>query len=64
MRRRFGIILCAEKDSLEVEFAPKSKTNPIGVAEYQLKGALPARVRGKLPTARQLEQAKRDALPR
>jgi predicted nuclease of restriction endonuclease-like (RecB) superfamily len=59
-----GIILCAEKDSLEVEFALKSKTNPIGVAEYQLKGALPARLLGKLPTAKQLEDAMRDALPR
>jgi predicted nuclease of restriction endonuclease-like (RecB) superfamily len=27
-----GVILCAEKDNLEVEFALKSKTNPIGVA--------------------------------
>jgi YhcG PDDEXK nuclease domain len=58
-----GIILCAEKDNLEVEFALKSKTNPIGVAEYQLKGALPARLRGKLPTAKQLEDAMREALP-
>jgi predicted nuclease of restriction endonuclease-like (RecB) superfamily len=58
-----GIILCAEKDNLEVEFALKSKTNPIGVAEYQLKGALPARLRGKLPTARQLEDAMREAMP-
>lgn len=59
-----GIILCAEKDNLEVEFALKSKANPIGVAEYQLKGALPARLRGKLPTAKQLEDAMRDALPK
>jgi predicted nuclease of restriction endonuclease-like (RecB) superfamily len=58
-----GIILCAEKDNLEVEFALKSKTNPIGVAAYQLKGALPARLRGKLPTAKQLEDAMREALP-
>jgi len=58
-----GIILCAEKDNLEVEFALKSKANPIGVAEYQLKGALPAKLRGKLPTARQLEDAMREALP-
>ena len=58
-----GIILCAEKDNLEVEFALKSKTNPIGVAEYQLKGALPARLRGKLPTAKQLEDAMREAIP-
>lgn len=59
-----GIILCAEKDNLEVEFALKSKANPIGVAEYQLMGALPTRLRGKLPTAKQLEDAMRDALPK
>ena len=59
-----GIILCAEKDTLEVEFALKSKTNPIGVAEYQLQAALPAKLRGKLPTAQQLEEAMRGALPR
>ena len=54
-----GIILCAEKDSLEVEFALKSKTNPIGVAEYQLQTNLPEELRGKLPTSRQLSQALR-----
>ena len=54
-----GIILCAEKDSLEVEFALKSKTNPIGVAEYQLQTTLPKELRGKLPTSRQLSQALR-----
>ncbi|MDB5827971.1 MAG: hypothetical protein JWQ73_2191 [Variovorax sp.] len=50
-----GIILCAEKDNLEVEFALKSKSNPIGVAEYQLQGQLPAEMKGKLPSARQLQ---------
>jgi predicted nuclease of restriction endonuclease-like (RecB) superfamily len=59
-----GIILCAEKDNLEVEFALKSKTNPIGVAEYQLRSALPSALRGKLPTAKQFEDGMRDALPR
>jgi len=58
-----GIILCAEKDNLEVEFALKSKSNPIGVAEYQLRSALPSALRGKLPTAKQLEDAMRHALP-
>jgi hypothetical protein len=53
----------ARKDNLEVEFALKSKANPIGVAEYQLKGTLPAKLRGKLPTARQLEEAMREAFP-
>lgn len=59
-----GIILCAQKDNLEVEFALKSKRNPIGVAEYQLKSALPVALRGKLPSAKQLEDAMREALPR
>lgn len=49
-----GIILCAEKDEVEVEFALKTKTNPIGVAEYRLQSRLPAELKGRLPTARQL----------
>ena len=52
-----GIILCAEKDNLEVEFALKSKTNPIGVAEYQRQATLPKELRGKLPTAKELGAA-------
>ncbi len=35
-RPSIGIILCAEKDDVEVEFALKTKANPIGVADYQL----------------------------
>jgi predicted nuclease of restriction endonuclease-like (RecB) superfamily len=56
-----GIILCAEKDNLEVEFALKSKSNPIGVAEYHLQGSLPADMKGKLPSARQLQEVVRTA---
>lgn len=62
-RPSIGIILCAEKDNLEVEFALKTKANPIGVAEYQLQPKLPAEFRGKLPTARQLSEAVRTVLP-
>jgi hypothetical protein len=58
-----GIILCAEKDDVEVEFALKTKNNPIGVAEYQLQARLPAEFRGRLPTAKQLADAVRAALP-
>ena len=58
-----GIILCAEKDRLEVEFALKSKSNPIGVAEYQLQPRLPAEYKGKLPSAKQLCDAIRGAVP-
>jgi predicted nuclease of restriction endonuclease-like (RecB) superfamily len=62
-RPSIGIILCAEKDDVEVEFALKSKTNPIGVAEYQLQSKLPAKFRGKLPTAKQLADVVGEVLP-
>lgn len=57
-----GIILCAEKDDVEVEFALKTKNNPIGVAEYQLQSKLPARFKGRLPSAKQLADAVRTSL--
>lgn len=62
-RPSIGIILCAEKDDVEVEFALKTKANPIGVAEYQLQGTLPPEFKGKLPTARQLADVAREFLP-
>ena len=57
-----GIILCAEKDDVEVEFALRTKANPIGVAAYQLQSRLPANMKGKLPTAKQLSDVVRSAL--
>ena len=39
-RPSIGIILCAEKDNREVEFAMKTNANPIGVAKYQLQPKL------------------------
>ncbi|MBY0575959.1 MAG: PDDEXK nuclease domain-containing protein [Gallionellaceae bacterium] len=45
-----GIILCAERDQLEVEFSLKSKANAIGVATYQLYPKLPKEYQGRLPT--------------
>lgn len=49
-----GIILCAAKDDVEVEYALRSKANPIGVAVYELQAKLPGALKGKLPTAKQL----------
>jgi predicted nuclease of restriction endonuclease-like (RecB) superfamily len=51
-----GIILCAEKDDVEVEYALRSKANPIGVAAYELQSKLPGELKGKLPTAKQLSE--------
>jgi len=58
-----GIILCAKKDDVEVEYALKTKNNPIGVAEYHLQSKLPANLKGKLPTAKQLADVVRTTLP-
>jgi predicted nuclease of restriction endonuclease-like (RecB) superfamily len=58
-----GIILCAEKDDVEVEYALRTKANPIGVAVYQLQSKLPAYLKGKLPTAKQLADVVRAVLP-
>jgi predicted nuclease of restriction endonuclease-like (RecB) superfamily len=58
-----GIILCAEKDDVEVEYALRTKANPIGVAEYRLQSKLPADLKGKLPTAKQLADIVRAVLP-
>ena len=51
-----GTILCAEKDTLEVEFSFKTRMNPIGVAEYQLVPKLPPELRGKLPSESELRE--------
>jgi len=58
-----GVILCAEKDDVEVEYALRTKQNPIGVAEYKLQSKLPADLKGRLPTARQLADVVRAAMP-
>lgn len=57
-----GIILCAEKDDIEVEFALKTKNNPIGVTEYQPQTKLPTELKGRLPSPKQLADAARTAI--
>lgn len=57
-----GITLCAEKDDVDIEYALKSKTNPIGVASYELKAKLPGELKGRLPSARQLAGVVRESL--
>ncbi len=50
-----GIILCAEKDALEVEYALRTSNKPVGVAEYQLFPILPANLSGQLPSPEELK---------
>jgi predicted nuclease of restriction endonuclease-like (RecB) superfamily len=44
-----GILLCAEKNTLEVEYALRTVNKPIGVAEYQLTKDLPQEYKKYLP---------------
>lgn len=62
-RPSIGIILCAEKDDVEVEYALRTKANPIGVAAYRLQSTLPDNLKGKLPTPKQLADVVQAALP-
>jgi hypothetical protein len=50
-----GIILCAEKNSIEVEYALSGMSNPIGVAEYIYQKQLPANLKGDLSGAVELK---------
>lgn len=50
-----GIILCAAKDSVEVDFALTNINHPIGVSEYTFSKTLPVKYRKRIPSARRLE---------
>jgi predicted nuclease of restriction endonuclease-like (RecB) superfamily len=51
-----GIILCSSKDAVEVDFALHNIAHPIGVSDYTFSKSLPAKLRNKLPGAKQLQQ--------
>jgi predicted nuclease of restriction endonuclease-like (RecB) superfamily len=50
-----GIILCADRNRVEVEYALRGIDKPVGVAEYTLTHDLPEELAGKLPDAKQIE---------
>ena len=52
-----GIILCATKDDLEVEYALKSVKHPVGVGEYQLTTKLPEKLKGVIPSEQEIKAA-------
>ena len=51
-----GIILCADKDDLVVEYALKSVKHPVGVGEYRLTTKLPAQLKGVIPSEREIKE--------
>lgn len=46
-----GILLVPHKDHLEVEYALRTASKPIGVAQYTLSKQLPNELKGKLPSS-------------
>jgi predicted nuclease of restriction endonuclease-like (RecB) superfamily len=50
-----GIILCKNKNKLEVEYALKGMSKPIGVSEFTVTQALPAELKSNLPTVEEFE---------
>ena len=51
-----GIILCTDKDSIEVEYSLLNTSQAMGVATYNLKDRLPKELEDNLPTKEELQQ--------
>ena len=50
-----GILLCADKDEIAVEYALRIVNKPIGVAKYELTHKLPKELKGELPEINELK---------
>lgn len=50
-----GIILCKNKNKLEVEYALQGMNKPIGVSEFTVTQALPPELKSTLPTVEEFE---------
>lgn len=50
-----GLILCKSKKRLIVEYALRDTSKPIGVSAYKLTKSLPKKLKGSLPTIKELE---------
>ncbi|WP_439582536.1 PDDEXK nuclease domain-containing protein [Dyadobacter bucti] len=52
-----GILLCKGKNEILAEYALKSISQPIGVADYQLSKAIPENLKSQLPDIDELENS-------
>ena len=57
-----GIILCPDKNPVEVEYAIRIQNKPIGVSEYRLTKELPEKLIGKLPTVKDIKRIIEDEI--
>ena len=51
-----GLLLCRSKNKVVAEYALRTNTQPLGVAEYQLLESLPAELQTSLPSIEQIER--------
>jgi predicted nuclease of restriction endonuclease-like (RecB) superfamily len=51
-----GMLLCKSKNKVVAEYALRDKSQPLGVAEYQLVESLPPELQTSLPSIEQLER--------
>lgn len=50
-----GLLLCRDKNNIEVEFALRDMNKPMGVSEYTLVETLPDNLKGALPSVEEIE---------
>jgi hypothetical protein len=50
-----GLILCQDENRLVAEYALKGVNKAIGISEYRLTRALPARLKSSLPSIQEIE---------
>jgi predicted nuclease of restriction endonuclease-like (RecB) superfamily len=50
-----GLILCQDRNQIVAEYALRGVDKPIGISEYELTRALPAKLRSSLPTVEEIE---------
>jgi predicted nuclease of restriction endonuclease-like (RecB) superfamily len=51
-----GMLLCRDKNNIEVEFALRDINKPIGVSEFELTEILPDNLKSSLPTVQEIEE--------
>jgi predicted nuclease of restriction endonuclease-like (RecB) superfamily len=51
-----GLLLCKSKNKIVAEYALGGKTQPMGIAEYQLQQSLPKSMETNLPSIEQIER--------
>ena len=51
-----GILMCRDKNNVEVEFALRGMSQPMGVSEFNLTEVLPEHLKSSLPTIEEIEK--------